>query len=253
MLSLVFPTLISSPRTALCLHVCECVRVSLHACTLCRLKSQTGSTSLIPLSRFTAMLMWDLHQNGWCTAQTEPMSQLESLRNGSTHTHTHTHTHKHTQTHRLTHGETHNPFSHTICVSHYLSLSDTSAYSQSFWGSLTYTHTHTHATCKHTHFCTHSHTHTHTHKHTPLPLGTVPLAFAAGGEKNAETVEMEKESGSETRERASEKEREWSSIPSSSRRTRHSSEPQNATKVSFGCGWLFVSAAHFHSETDFMI
>lgn len=84
-----------SARVCVCVSVCLCM--CLHACMNCRLKSQNGSTSLIPLSRFTAMLMWDLHQNGWCKAQTEPLSQLESLRNGSALTITHTHR------------ETHNP------------------------------------------------------------------------------------------------------------------------------------------------
>lgn len=64
----------------------------MHACTHCRPESQNSSTSLIPLSRFTAMLMWDLYQNGWCKAQTGPMSQLASLRNGSTRTSTHAQT-----------------------------------------------------------------------------------------------------------------------------------------------------------------
>lgn len=66
--------------------------VCMHACTHCRPESQNSSTSLIPLSRFTAMLMWDLYQNGWCKAQTGPMSQLASLRNGSTRTSTHAQT-----------------------------------------------------------------------------------------------------------------------------------------------------------------
>ena len=171
MLSSVFPTLISSPRTALCLHVCECVRVSLHACTHCRLKSQTGSTSLIPLSRFTAMLMWDLHQNGWCTAQTEPMSQLESLRNGSTHTQTHTHTHTHTR------GEAQSLFSYNLCVSLSFSLRHFCIFAI-FLGlslSLSLTHTHTHTDMQtHTHTYAHTYTLTNT-PHSPWGLCLWPL------------------------------------------------------------------------------
>ncbi len=144
------------------------VRVSLHACMHCRLKSQTGSTSLIPLSRFTAMLMWDLHQNGWCTAQTEPMSQLESLRNDGTHTNTHTQ------------GDTQS-LSHTISVSHYLSLSDTSAYSQSPLSlSLSLTHTHIY---------------TQTH---PTPSGDSASGLFGWRRENAETVELRKESENKT-------------------------------------------------------
>lgn len=66
-------------------------------------------------------------------------------------------THKHTRTDK----RVHNPF--LISTSHYLSLSDTSAYSLSLERRLT---------------------HTHMHKHTLLPLGTLPLAFTAReGEK----------------------------------------------------------------------
>lgn len=138
------------------------------ACTHCRLKSQTSSTSLILLSRFTAMLIWDLHQNGLCTAQTEPMSQLESLRNGVTHTNTHTQS-----------------LSHTISVPHYLSLSDTSAYSQSLELSLL-----------HTYINTQTHTHINTH-HSPWGHCLWPLRLEE--RKNAETVKKERKKESENK------------------------------------------------------
>lgn len=58
------------------------------------------------------------------------------------------------------------------------------------------------------------------HAQTSALPGTVRLASA----ENAETVEIKKGSEDETRERASVKERERSSIPNSSRCTQHSSE-----------------------------
>lgn len=103
------------------------------------------------------------------------MSQLESLRNSSTRIQTHKHTQEVTQS-----------VSHTLSVSHYLSLSDTSAYSQSLELSV-------------------SHACTKTYKHTILSLGTVPLASVARGEKMLKLWKVRK--WEQDRERASDKER----------------------------------------------
>lgn len=135
-------------------RVCVCLR----ACAGCGLNSQNGSRSLMLLSRFTVMLMWDFHQNVWCRAQTEPMSQLESLRNSNTHTR----------------GDTQSPLIPsqrlTILLSQML--------------------LHIHNLL---HFLSCAQTHKKKNAHTPLhPPGIVPLAFTAAREKNAEIEKIKK-------------------------------------------------------------
>ena len=141
------------------------------------------------------MFMWDLHKIGWCAAQTEPMSQLGSLRNGNTHTYTHTLK------------ETHNPF---------------------LWQSLCLPIFHS-QTLLHIHNNTDPLTHVSTHKQTSAPLGGATFGPCSWRRENAETGEIKDQSGNK-REGASEKGGDWHSIPNSRRWKRRSCESQNVTK-----------------------
>lgn len=163
--------------------------VCMHACTHCRPESQNSSTSLIPLSRFTAMLMWDLYQNGWCKAQTGPMSQLASLRNGSTRT----------STHAQTRGST-IPFS---------SLRLTIFLSQ---------------TLLHIHYLLNAVSHTHAQTYSAPPWDTASGLYGKRRGKKKCWNGGNKESENETE---NEEARDWSSIPNSSQLTSYSFKPQS--------------------------
>lgn len=112
--------------------------------------------------------MWDLHQNGWCKAQTEPVSQLDSLRNCRVYTNTRTRTRTHTFPPSL--------LLVSVFLRHFCILKISWTCSRSFTPSLTI-----------------SNTHTDVHKHTPLCLGTVLLAFRLVKKKRSGMVEIKME------------------------------------------------------------
>ncbi len=132
-------------------------------------------------------------------------------------------THKHTHTHRRT-----IPFSYNLCVSLSFFLRHFCIFAISWTHSLSLTHTLT-RTCK----------------HTPLPLGTVPLAFAAWGEKTLKQWKWRKKVRTRQKEQVRKKETGVASQTAQD-------EPDTASshkmlqKSAFGWSKLFVS--HFHSE-----